>query len=280
MRRLLREPVIIQENVPEFNWHMLCEIFEDMYIVVSTCVDPATLGWPVQRERRITIMMDRRVVNHILIDWCLFSNAIRRVCNISWVAFMVAGHDILQREKEWAATLPTCVSNVVTMCSLSQQHRTVACESEWTKLLSSESVDFLCGYRMRFQKANKIMACNLSQDPVEHPTYSVAEEPLPTLICNSPMLWAEVSNTDQASSSNVSRWFASLEMMVAQGFPALPNIGLHGESQWFPLNAECLLITFKAKRHHMFSLFVVFGQGVFLQSESCSNQAFTSASGR
>lgn len=54
-RRLLQEPWVVQENVPEFPTEHLRSMLGDLYEIMSCVLNPAMLGWPVQRVRNIML---------------------------------------------------------------------------------------------------------------------------------------------------------------------------------------------------------------------------------
>eukprot|EP00974_Lingulodinium_polyedra_P116624 11159848-Lingulodinium_polyedra.AAC.1 len=49
-----KSPRSPHENVENFDVETLSAALSDLYTVETAVVDPSTLGWPVQRKRRIT----------------------------------------------------------------------------------------------------------------------------------------------------------------------------------------------------------------------------------
>ena len=59
LRRLLEEPVVVQENVEAFPIDLVEEMLADLYSLESVVVSPLQLGWPVSRDRRWTCLRHR-----------------------------------------------------------------------------------------------------------------------------------------------------------------------------------------------------------------------------
>jgi len=58
LRRSLREPVLLHENVPTFGSKALLELLGDLYIVLPVSpVCPSTMGWPIRRPRQIRLLV-------------------------------------------------------------------------------------------------------------------------------------------------------------------------------------------------------------------------------
>lgn len=58
LRRSLREPVLLHENVPNFGQDTLLDLLGDLYIVLSVSpVCPSAMGWPIRRPRQISLLL-------------------------------------------------------------------------------------------------------------------------------------------------------------------------------------------------------------------------------
>ena len=56
LRRLLQEPIIIQENVPQFPVSLLAE-YLPMYFIEVVVLSPQQLGWPIHRSRQYVVSL-------------------------------------------------------------------------------------------------------------------------------------------------------------------------------------------------------------------------------
>ena len=94
-------------------------------------------------------------------------------------------------------------------------------ESKWTTSLTSQDLKFLHGYRnLQYRKcAYGDMSCVLGQDPVAHPQWQAGPYLL-TVISNCPVLWVRTQQEE--------RDLHPTEMLLAQGFPAVPEYTPYG----------------------------------------------------
>ncbi len=67
----LQEPVIIHENVTEFDTAWLLLMLGVLYHIESTLLSPETCGWPVRRQRRYTILRHKCKTRAFLCPWTL-----------------------------------------------------------------------------------------------------------------------------------------------------------------------------------------------------------------
>lgn len=122
-RRALREPVVLHENVPEFDEFMLLASLGDLYIVLSVSpVCPSKMGWPIRRPRRISLLICKEWLYQLLeaaqiprdlvriqreVD---ISNLVmllcKRDCHATWREFFTASDSGIADEVAWAARRP------------------------------------------------------------------------------------------------------------------------------------------------------------------------------
>jgi hypothetical protein len=58
-RRFFQEDIVIQENVAGFMTNLLVSWLGSLYHFEVAIIDPVSLGWPVCRERKWTVMRHR-----------------------------------------------------------------------------------------------------------------------------------------------------------------------------------------------------------------------------
>lgn len=110
-RRLCQECWVVQENVDEFPTDHLRQMLEDIYEIVCCVINPALLGWPVQRVRKYHVMRHRKKTTPFSCSFHLFaklfvkdpSEEIRSL-QPRWDVFLVAAVTELQSELEWASS--------------------------------------------------------------------------------------------------------------------------------------------------------------------------------
>lgn len=59
MRRAKQEPIILHENVPEFDVKLLHSLLGELYHIESEVLDVSAYGWPVTRFRRWTVLIHK-----------------------------------------------------------------------------------------------------------------------------------------------------------------------------------------------------------------------------
>eukprot|EP00959_Pyramimonas_sp_CCMP1952_P288809 6040087-Pyramimonas_sp.AAC.1 len=109
-RLLLQEDLVVHENVKDFPIWLLETIFASVYVVSTAILDVANMGFPVNRERRVTIMIHKRLIADYLPrtisqwTWAEFAQWVARECGIDFRAFLLASSDELESELAWASS--------------------------------------------------------------------------------------------------------------------------------------------------------------------------------
>ena len=113
-RRLLRETIIIHENVTAFGSDWLERDLGDLYLIICETFDPQQFGFPSKRPRNFSLMLLRSELPRLGVNtsfkqqWRPFiENAFGRQCGISLDAFLIASDMDLKAEREWAMARTT-----------------------------------------------------------------------------------------------------------------------------------------------------------------------------
>ena len=110
-RLFLQEACVVHENVPQFKYKLFKLWLGKYYHIESLVVCPSELGWPVQRERLIPILIHKRVVAPLM-SWLSFRNLSRRSTSLTWTAFMIASQPELDAELNWGMSRPNAWRNL------------------------------------------------------------------------------------------------------------------------------------------------------------------------
>jgi hypothetical protein len=109
LRRLIREPMLVQENVPLFPQALLIELLGDLYEFQFHQTSPVDHGFPVVRKRQYAI---GRLPSSTL-SWDIqgtdFIDKFRRIGGFGLDAFFVAPRADLLAELAWASGRPSSV---------------------------------------------------------------------------------------------------------------------------------------------------------------------------
>eukprot|EP00969_Alexandrium_andersonii_P226871 10018602-Alexandrium_andersonii.AAC.1 len=97
-----QEPYIIHENVERFNIEVLRDLLGDLYEVQTAVLTPSTLGWPIERRRRITVMTHRTKVLSLVCPWSDAALMFDRPSTLHWECFFVAPGTETEQELAWA----------------------------------------------------------------------------------------------------------------------------------------------------------------------------------
>eukprot|EP00969_Alexandrium_andersonii_P049040 2151240-Alexandrium_andersonii.AAC.1 len=106
-RRLLADDIWVDENAKDFPWKRVLGCLKGMYVIQSTLLDTAELGWPQRRVRRITIGILKSRVNNIIVPWPQAASRFRRKLELSWTDLMIAEPEELAAELEWGRGRPS-----------------------------------------------------------------------------------------------------------------------------------------------------------------------------
>ena len=103
MRRLLREPLIIVENVANYPVHILVTYLGDLYTHEVVVVDAGTV-WPQRRIRKFILLRLRSTLvgapkSPPLVEWM---ESHKRDLQVTWRDLMVASDAEVLSELAWA----------------------------------------------------------------------------------------------------------------------------------------------------------------------------------
>ena len=189
-RLRLQEPLIIQENVPQFDPAIINDILGHLYTQDSIVLDPYELGWPIARRRRCTIPRHRgksgpaaaplNMLSKLFLSEPLIET---REGEPAWDPFFVAGCSELRGELLWAASRPqTSWSGSTSSESLDPRDTTT-----FMSTLTSTEQKYLCEYRALPNASGQIY--QLNQNPSAVATMS-SDKKMLTLIKNAGVLWS------------------------------------------------------------------------------------------
>ena len=190
MRLLLLEEFIVHENIELFDISILITFFSDIYYINSAVFCVASLGWPVKRNRRITIMVRLDMLLHIHFGWSDFVHSCRRTCATSWKIFL-SQHErdrLLESELLWSANRKESLAHVPDSDLLSvleaecgphdipaRKVLKLVNESRFTRSLNPAEARRLWQYRRLNKRrggSRSFMVCCPGQDPITHPQLS------------------------------------------------------------------------------------------------------------
>ena len=115
-RLLAQESVIIQENVQQFPLEQLQLVLGQLYFIESIVLSPRSLGWPVERKRRWTVLRHRYKTKAFQSPLSYFASMFRLpTCWGAWTAdvqehlpawdvFFAGSVDELEHELRWATS--------------------------------------------------------------------------------------------------------------------------------------------------------------------------------
>ena len=78
-RIMLKEQLVVHENVPEYDTHLLEIALGSIYIIFSSIIDPSTLGWAISRPRKISVLIRRDVFTGTFASYNQFVASCARV---------------------------------------------------------------------------------------------------------------------------------------------------------------------------------------------------------
>ena len=95
--------VLIHENVEAFDPLVLVKCFGDAFLMQTVIMELHSLGWPVHRRRRITILVHKSCVKQACPAWCpLFVSMFKRRCRARCHDFLISSKEEQDKEIEWA----------------------------------------------------------------------------------------------------------------------------------------------------------------------------------
>ena len=199
MRLDQQEETCIQENVKEFDTTLLQALVGHLYCLEVCQLNPSSFGFPVERERKWTIMRHKYKTKAWKQPFSIFTKLfVGNVgCGFSfpdkrppWDAFFSARPDDLFRELEWACNRPESRAGGKNPFATLQDFLG-ALESDGKAVreafllsLTSTELEFLQGYRA----SKPYMAYSLNQNPQFSETTS-SWATLHTVIRNGGVTW-------------------------------------------------------------------------------------------
>lgn len=220
-RVLLQELNIFHENVVGCEMSFIKVVLDEWYICVPCQLDCWHLGWPLHRERLITLFLHRSMLACLVIPWNRMADCCRRVCECKWVSFLVdESHPALECDYEWSCARRVSCAKEVNRKRLFQDCPGLIglynSSGRWSRALGKSELNFLGGYRVLAEQGKYHMFL-LSQDPDKHECWSRAFQDcrLPTLISNAYLAWMEHPVPQH------SRLLATFELLALTGYPAL-----------------------------------------------------------
>ncbi len=128
--------------------------------------------------------------------------------------------EMLSQDLAWAENRPTSCVHDKNFQRLTSSQQAIAHESKRTRALTTQDIVFLEQYRSKFYSScpDGRMCCVVGQDPQKHAQW-IGGPLMLTVISNSPVLWAKGFCLD--THEDLERFLYPLEMLLAQGFPAM-----------------------------------------------------------
>lgn len=197
LRILLEEVIIVHENSSRFDVNVLEKVFGNNYIINSTIFCPTSLGWPVRRSRRWTVLIHRQFVLEVVSSIDNTLRLFERAANCSWHIFMVADDEEKMSELTWASNRPTSMWPPKVAVALS--------EGAFEAALTRSEQEYLRVY-MDTTPAGCIH--KLNQNPSVRGVSSTPTQ-----------MHVIIKNTSIDFSTHHRRWLCPSELLAAQGFP-------------------------------------------------------------
>ena len=206
MRRLLREPLIIVENVAQYPESILVEYLGDLYTIEVVIVDAATV-WPQRRIRKFILLrlkanVDSSYVAPALQSWL---DSHKRDLQLTWRDLMVAERAELMSELEWAWNKAKFDCPIV-----------FDAPSAFYDCLTDTEKEYLASYKILHparRSTPSLAAYSLSQDPSSGYNMLSTCNCLHTLIKNTGLIWVPA-----VPPHTVGRWLTPTECLWMQGF--------------------------------------------------------------
>ena len=226
----LMEDFIFHENVVQHDISLMLAVLANFYVVVSIVLDPQNMGFPVCRPRKLSLMVHKRLFAGFIYPLSYFARLCQREARINWDKFLLATSEQVAADLEWSQSRKSSCFKKEKFEALCDQHaplKSLAEETQMTRSLGREGLDFLAGYRV-LCPMNTLALFFLNQDPDRHEQWSRAKcgqewAILPALIANNPLPWVEMVDKLQ------SRLLSPCEALLLMGFITYCNISSFGE---------------------------------------------------
>ncbi|CAE7035549.1 unnamed protein product [Symbiodinium sp. CCMP2592] len=235
MRIVLQEPVVIQENVDNFETDLLERYLGHLYHISVESLSPDQYGFPVLRPRKWTILRHKYKTSCWASPWSAFAKMFQSdmwfgayASNIfhdvpAWVVYFDADADELFEELCWACSRPESLSkdSGCPFASAVELREAMlkdpeAVRSAFLAALTAAESSFLDHYQA--SRPGQVFALN--QNPEVSLTAS-QQTHLRTIIRNTGILWRPASSNLAIVlwSDRHGRWMTASETLRAQAFP-------------------------------------------------------------
>ena len=232
MRLLLLEEFVVHENVETFDVQILLDFFAAAYCIHTAVFCCSALGWPVRRNRRITICIRLDMLLNVTFSWSDYVHSCKRVCEVSWKIFVAQRNVdlLLERELLWATNRRDSLARIPDeslLAVISQEclpwrvnpNRVLKLvkESKYTRSLIASEARRLYMYRQLNKTRGgspDLMICCPGRDPLTHPHLSGCAT-MSTVISSTSLLWAD--------GLTPARSLSPAEVLASQGFCTLPE---------------------------------------------------------
>jgi len=236
MRRQLREPLVVHENVPRFGIAELDDVLGDLYIIIRIPLCPTQLGWRGRRPRQFCVMIlkawvysasagtnipppprtSSMVVEHLALEECI-RHIFFRTARFDYVEYMNAGEAAVVADRAWAASRKSVIARHAQTAEAVRANAEFASDdalgffAALTLVERHRAVDF----ESRF---GAHVAFDLSKS--DKLPLKASNDNLPTLLKSVGLLFVTDAPYDFPSlGSGQGRWFIPQELLTSMGFP-------------------------------------------------------------
>ena len=236
-RLLIREVCVLHENVAAFDVSLLQMVLGSVYAIFSHVYDAQELGWPSSRKRRITLLVRKDCLLHIVVPWNEFVSSCNRIVGCSWHTYMVANASELSSELQWARQRAsslyqltdeqlwealTVEGNAHGICPT--ELHALYMTSVYSQALNASELRRLFLYiELAKSEGSSLehLHCYVTQDPIDHPQGSVSTI-LQTVIKSGGAMWSYTH----------CRWLTPSELFMSQGFVVDSSISSFQETSF------------------------------------------------
>ena len=213
LQLLILPHVIVSENVANYPERVLRSVFEQFYDISSTVLKNTTFGNALSRTRRFTVMTLRTRVSLSRPLSMISDTFKRRICAHTLEDYLVASHDELNSELQWASSREG--SGAFNSCGPSP---TVSADPSdlmvFESCLASYEKKHLSSFReLASRAASPGSVFALSQNPEQRPQQS-RNGILQCIFAEVHLLWHEQRR----------RWYTVRELLAAMGFPVYQDL--------------------------------------------------------
>lgn len=225
MRRKLREPLVIHENVPQFGDAELRSLLGDLYCICRITTCPTKLGWCSRRPRQFCILIlkawvyqtlaplevhrsPQAVHAHLQLEDCFLSGFVRK-CGFQFQEYMIGDPEQIEHDCRWAASRKSVVerhSDAKNNISFSRDRK-----DGFLAALSLPERKRVCIFTRMF---GAHAAFDLSQSE-KRPLRS-SKGNLPTVLKNVGLLYVPKA---AGAADEEGRWFIPQELFTSMGYP-------------------------------------------------------------